>query len=188
MWSGPSSRESTVGVPIAGQPIERPSFEAVYRDHARYVFRVLRRFGVAACDVEDVCQEVFVVVHRKLPEFAQRSSVRTWLYGIALRTASDYRRRAYVVRETMVEVDVTVDPTQPDAVARREARALLDAIIDRLDDDQRAVFVLFELEELTMAEVAEIVDCPLKTAYSRLYAARAAVESAMTRMRAGGAS
>lgn len=166
--------------------VEPPVFADVYRDHARFVFRVLRRLGVAAKDVEDVCQDVFVVVHRKLPEFAHRSSVRTWLYGIALRCASDYRRRAHVVREApnaIETVELTIDADQPDAIAQRQARAVLDRIIDGLDDDKRAVFVLYELEELTMAEVAEVVGCPLQTAYSRLSAARAAVEAAMARLR-----
>jgi RNA polymerase sigma-70 factor (ECF subfamily) len=164
---------------------EPPAFADVYREHVRFVFRVLPRLGVAARDVEDVCQDVFVVVYRKLPEFAQRSTLRTWLYGIALRCASDYRRRAHVMREAPDEhagTTLTVAPDQPDSIAQRQARALLDRILAGLDDDKRAVFVLFELEELSMAEVAEIVGCPLQTAYSRLYAARAVIEAAMARL------
>jgi len=159
-------------------------FAAVYSDYARYVFRVLRRLGVADKDVEDVCQDVFVVVHRKLPEFAHRSTIRTWLYGIALRCASDYRRRAHVVREVsgvLDRVEQTVGADQPQAVAQRQARAVLDRVIEELDDDKRAVFVLFELEELAMTEVAEIVGCPLQTAYARLYAARSGVQAAIVR-------
>ena len=119
---------------------------------------------------------------------AHRSTIRTWLYGIALRCASDYRRRAHVVREVSGALEAyepTVGADQPQVVAHRQARALLDRIIDELDDDKRAVFVLFELEELTMAEVAEVVGCPLQTAYSRLYAARSAVEAAMVRTTGG---
>src|SRR5262245_49705869 len=65
----------------------------IFDEHARYVWRTLRHLGVADADLEDVCQEVFVTVHRKLPEFEGRSKLRTWLYGICLRVASDYRRR-----------------------------------------------------------------------------------------------
>ena len=165
---------------------EVPSFRAVYDQYAPFVWRVLRRLGVRPADLEDVCQEVFVVVHRKLPEFAQRSSLRTWLYGIAVRCASDQRRRAHVQRETPTDrvADSAVEAPQPGTVAARQARALLDTIIDGLDDDKRAVFVLFELEELPMAEVAEVVGCPPQTAYSRLHAARAAVTAAVQRLRA----
>jgi len=160
-----------------------PSFPEVYRDYAAFAWRVLRRLGVREADVEDVCQEVFLVVHRKLPAFAQRSSLRTWLYAIAIRCASDYRRRAHVKREepTSNLGDATIDPPQPASLAQRQARAVLDEILDTFDEPKRAVFVLYELEELTMAEVAEAVGCPLQTAYSRLHAARAELEAAVKR-------
>ncbi len=76
------------------------------------------------------------------------------------------------------------DSNQEDDAALREARATLDRILDGLDDDKRAVFVLFEIEELPMTEVAMAVGCPLQTAYSRLHAARREVEAAMHRLRA----
>jgi RNA polymerase sigma-70 factor (ECF subfamily) len=163
-----------------------PLFRAVYDQYASFVWRVLRRLGVRPADVEDVCQEVFVVVHRKLPGFGQRSSLRTWLYGITVRCASDHRRRAHLRHETLADTAAgqTVDAPQPGRVAAKQARALLDAIVDGLDDDKRAVFVLYELEELQMAEVAEAVGCPLQTAYSRLHAARAEVTAAVERLRA----
>lgn len=163
-----------------------PSFAEVYRDNAAFIWRVLRRFGVREADVEDVCQDVFLVVHRKLGDFAQRSSVRTWLYSIALRCASDHRKRAHVKREapTSHTIDAPIDAPQPRQVADRQARAVLDEILDALDEPKRAVFVLYELEELTMAEVAEAVGCPLQTAYSRLHAAREAFEAAVNRRQA----
>src|SRR5438046_2150858 len=98
------------------------SFQDVYARHAEFVWRVLRRLGVRPTDVEDVCQEVFLIVHRKLPEFEHRSSVSTWLYSIALRCASDHRRRAYVAREVSNEVgEPAVDAGQPDSIANRQA-------------------------------------------------------------------
>ena len=160
-----------------------PSFAEVYRDYAAFAWRVLRRLGVRDADLEDVCQEVFLVVHKKLPEFAHRSSVRTWLYSIAIRCASEHRRRAHVRREQPVSAprDSSIDAPQPGALADRQARALLDDILDTFDEPKRAVFVLFELEELAMADVAEAVGCPLQTAYSRLHAARAEFEAAVKR-------
>lgn len=146
----------------------------VFDEHAAYVFRVLRYLGVRDADVQDVCQEVFITVHRKIDSFEGRSSVRTWLYRISQRAASDYRRRAYVRRE--VVTDLVMDhpgrPEHPDTTRRLEARSTLTFALDRLDESKRDVFVLYEVEGLTMREVCEILDCPLQTAYSRLHAAR----------------
>jgi RNA polymerase sigma-70 factor (ECF subfamily) len=157
------------------------TFAQVYEQHAAFVWRSLRRLGVREADLEDVTQEVFVVVHRKLPEFDGRSTVKTWLFGICLRTSSDYRRRAHVQREDIVETvpDTAQEPAAPELVARRQARAMLDRVLDGLDEDKRATFVLFELEQVPMAEVASMTDVPLQTAYARLYAARRAVEAAL---------
>lgn len=157
-----------------------PAFADVFREHAPFVWRVLRRLGVREAEVEDVCQEVFVVVHRKLPEFEGRSALRTWIYGICVRTASDYRRRAHVRREHPTDRPPERAGSAPQMreIERRQAKAMLDEALDRLDADKRAVFVLFEIEQLEMSEIAEAVGCPLKTAYSRLYAARKHVQEA----------
>jgi RNA polymerase sigma-70 factor (ECF subfamily) len=147
----------------------------LFDDHAGYVWRALRHLGAAEADVEDLCQEVFLVVHRKLESFEGRSGVRTWLYGICLRVASDYRRRAHV-RHERPHADPAEHLSAPpgfEPAARTEARSTLQKLLAELDDDKRDVLVLYELEGLTMKEVAEVVGCPLQTAYSRLHAARA---------------
>lgn len=169
----------------AAQPI--PRFAEIFREHAPYVWRVMRRLGVREADAEDLCQEVFVVVHRRLPEFEGRSSLRTWIYGIAIRVASDHRRRAHVRRERPTEElpEERRSAPQMKELEREQARALLDAALSELDDDKRAVFVLYEIEGLEMKEVAEAVGCPLQTAYSRLHAARKRVTEAVER-RVGG--
>ena len=161
---------------VSVTPAELPSLRQLFDEHARYIWRSLRHLGVADADIEDVCQEVFLVAHRKLPEFAGRSSLRTWLYGICLRQASDYRRRAYVRRERPT-AELPVDSTRPAASSddpgnNAESRTLLLALLSQLDDEKREVVVLYELEGFSMREVAEIVGCPLQTAYSRLYAGR----------------
>ena len=157
------------------------SFAEVFGEHAPYVWRVLRRLGVAEADIEDVCQEVFVVVLRKLDDFEGRSKLRTWIYGICIRTASDYRRRAHRRREVVTDElpDRGVAPEQADQLQQREARALLDAALEQLDENRRAVFVLYEIEDLPMADVAEALGSPLQTAYSRLHAARRQVQAAL---------
>lgn len=180
--SGAASGTSGAG---AARPASSgvPPLAQIFREYAPFVWRGLRRLGVPECDVEDVCQEVFVVVHRKLGDFEGRSSLRTWIYGICARTASDYRRSGRVRREVVTDAppDAPQEGGQHDAVAMRQARATLDRILDELDDDKRSVFVLFEIEELTMAEVAEALGCPLQTAYSRLHAARKVVEAGVAR-------
>lgn len=153
-----------------------PSMRQLFEEHARYVWRALRHLGVGEAEIPDVCQEVFITVHRKLPEFEARSSVRTWLYGICLRTASDHRRRAYVRNERSEADPRASTPDFPQGQwpdARAEHRATLRALLDLLDQDKREVLVLYEVEGFSMKEVAEIVGCPLQTAYSRLHAARA---------------
>lgn len=160
------------------------TFRDVYRENATFVWRVLRRLGVPASDAEDVTQEVFVVVHKKLEAFAGRSSLRTWLYGIAYRSASEYRRRAHVRSEVPTESPDagSEEASQVESLERKRAREQLDEILLQLDDDKRAVFVFYEIEELGMNEVADIVGCPLQTAYSRLRAAREHVEAAARRI------
>jgi RNA polymerase sigma-70 factor, ECF subfamily len=160
-----------------------PSLRTVFDEHARYVIRTLRHLGVKEADVEDVAQEVFVTVHRKLPEFEGRSKLRTWLYAICLRVASDHRRRAYVVRERATS-SPPVDAGErsgggPDTSL--ESRTFVQRLLETLDEDKRAVLVLYELEGLTMREVAEVVGCPLQTAYSRLHAARELLREAWQR-------
>jgi RNA polymerase sigma-70 factor (ECF subfamily) len=168
-----------------------PSFQDVFTACAPLVLRALRRLVGREEDVEDLAQEVFLVVHRQLPGFEGRSKVSTWVYGICVRVASDHRKRAHVRLElpTGETPDAGRPADQGDALSRVEARAALDRILATLDDDKRAVFVLFELEELPMAEVAAAVGVPLQTAYARLYAARRKVEEAVARAaaEAGGA-
>ncbi len=152
-------------------------FRAVFNEHAPRVWRALRYLGVAESDVADVSQEVFVVVHRKLPEFRGDAALSTWLYGICLRVAADHRRRAYVRREQAVAEppDRAITPPQDGAMASRDARRQLLFALAQLDEAKRRVFVLYEIEELSMKEIAAILKCPVQTAYSRLHAARTTV-------------
>lgn len=160
------------------------AFADVYAEHAAFVWRSMRRLGVRPGDVEDTCQEVFLVVHAKLGEF-RGGSIRAWLFAIAARVASDYRKRAFVRREMTGEEppEVAAPEGQTAAIERAEAVGLLEAILAGLDADKRAVFMLFELEQMPMQEVAAAVGCPLQTAYTRLHAAREQVKSAVERFK-----
>jgi RNA polymerase sigma-70 factor (ECF subfamily) len=163
---------------------------SVFRDYAPFAWRFLRRLGVPAADVDDACQEVFVTVHRKLPEFQGRSSMRTWVFGICVRVAAAHRRRLRRRREVAATEapEPAIDAGQEHEAHVREAIARLDRILEKVDDQKRAVFVLYEIEELSMPEVAQAVGCPLQTAYSRLHAARAEVETLCRRFEGTGRS
>ena len=156
-------------------------FEETYRAHFAFVWRSLRRLGIAEDDAADAAQDVFIIVHRKLPEFAGRSKLTTWLYGICFRVASE-RRRA-VPRPLIGEQEAAAfigRQADPGALAeQRQGLALLERVLDRLPDEQRAVFCLFELEGMTGEEIAEALEIPLGTAYSRLRLARAAFAAAV---------
>ncbi|HLV22251.1 MAG TPA: sigma-70 family RNA polymerase sigma factor [Polyangiaceae bacterium] len=183
---------------VADPPAEGPvqpaplaaslDIQQIFKDYAPFIWRTLRHMGVRDSDVPDVCQEVFLAVHRKLEGFEGRSSLRTWLYGICMRVASDHRRRAYMRRELPVSEPPArrEEATQHDDYQRGQARQLLLRILDELDDDKRAVFVLYEIEEMPMKDVAEALGCPLQTAYSRLHAARKQVLEAGKRLSAEG--
>lgn len=162
---------------------ETPSFDESFRAHAPFVWRVLRRLGIRDADVDDVFQEVFLVVHRRFASFHGGSPMRTWIYGICVRVASEHRRRPYVRRETPSGdrlPEPRVEPSQDEHVDRRRALDRFDTALEQLDDDKRAVFVLFEIEGMTMHEVAAAVGCPLQTAYARLYAARKVIIAAFS--------
>ena len=157
------------------EPLRKLSFSEVFHDHGPYLWRVLLSLGVAESDVEDLCQEVMLVVHRKLDEF-DGGSVRSWLYGIGLRIAANHRRSARARYEVVTDrvPDRIGAANQPQQV---EAARLL-AVLDQLDDDKRIAFVLHEVEQLTLREVAEATEVPMQTAYSRLQAARTFVRQA----------
>ncbi|MEZ4295006.1 MAG: sigma-70 family RNA polymerase sigma factor [Polyangiaceae bacterium] len=177
--------------PVARAVEERPAldFGEVFREHGEFVLRTVRRMGVPAAEVEDIAQNVFLVVHRHLGSYEGRGSVKAWLFGIVRRAVADQRRQRRRRPEVpvMEPPDEGVEPTTEAELDRARERVLLDRALDSLDEAKREVFVLFELEQMSMAEVAAAVGCPLQTAYSRLYAARERVkESVLAAARARG--
>lgn len=168
-----------------------PSFEATYAEHFAFVWRVARRLGVAAASIDDVVQEVFLVVHRRLPEFEGRSSLRSWLFAIALGIVRNHRRAARRRGDTaaggeVVAAEAEASPEMgPDGrLEQAQAVRTLHAILDELDDDRREVFVLAELEQLTAPEIADALGLNVNTVYTRLRAARRDFDQAVARRRA----
>jgi RNA polymerase sigma-70 factor (ECF subfamily) len=173
-------------------------FRQVYDEHVAFVWRSLRRLGVPESAVKDVVQDVFLIVHRRLPEFSPRAKVSTWLFRICLHAARDHRRRAHVRREVLDDEDVgnRADDAllAQEALERRDDLSLFERAVARLDMNQRAVFILFELEEMTGEQIAESLEIPIGTVHSRLRLAReafrraVALEQARLRPRAGSIS
>ncbi len=163
------------------------SFRTFYEAHVGFVWRALRRLGIAEADAADAAQEVFLVAHRRLAEFEGRSAPTTWLFGIALRVVSDRRRRADVRRQVLDDGSVervADEVTDGDRTEERlDASQLLERALDRLPLEQRAVVVLFELEGMTSAEIGEAVGCPLGTVHSRLRLGREAFQRAVEALR-----
>lgn len=166
------------------------AFDDVYREHVAFVWRTLRHLGVAEADAEDGVQDVFVVVHAKLATFEHRARLSTWIYGICLRVAHARRRRAHVRREVATDPSLLLVDTPAEtegareAIERREAEAMLDAILDTMSLEQRAVFTLFELDGKSCEEIAELTSAPLGTVYSRLRLAREAFRRATAKIEA----
>lgn len=173
---------------VSAPPREVPSLEAIYDQCFDFVWRSARRMGVAEAAVDDVVQEVFLVAHRRLDDFEGRSSVKTWLFGILLRVVSDHRRRHRRKGglAPLPEALAADDRSCPAEQAQRMDRVrLLHALLEELDDEKRAVFVLAELEQLTAPEIAEALGgIKLNTVYSRLRVARKQFDEALARHRA----
>jgi RNA polymerase sigma-70 factor, ECF subfamily len=164
------------------------SFTEVYEEHFRFVWRSMRRLGVPESDVADAVQDVFLVVHRRLGEFEGRSKVSTWLYGICYRVARDRRRLAHVRRRADDDGDMDERPDEradvAEAAERRQGLELLETILDEMPIEQRAVFTLFELDAMGGDAIAEALEIPLGTVYSRLRIAREQFRRSLSRMQA----
>ena len=150
-------------------------FRQVYRDEAPYVFRVVRRLGVREAELEDLAHDVFVAAYRGWEKLDAARPVRPWLFGIAYRVMLDHHRKA----ATHAEVPTAAVPERADErrspadeAARSQGLTLAAKIIAGLELERRAVFVMHELEELPMPQIADALDVPLNTAYSRLRLAR----------------
>ncbi|MBN2192923.1 MAG: sigma-70 family RNA polymerase sigma factor [Polyangiaceae bacterium] len=182
----PVSASLALGHPSSGTAAERtaslPTYDQIYEEHFQVVWRALRRLRVPESSLEDATQDVFVVVHRQLPGFLGNSSLRTWILGIAVRVASDWRRRRRRRPTEELPPEVPAGSEGPlEQAARSEAVTVLYELLDKLPERQRTVFVLAELEELSTAQIAELLQERVHTVKSRLQAARRSFEAALSR-------
>jgi len=169
-WSSASRDQGQA--PVVPAPL--PAFEQIYDDNSVFIWRSLRGLGVPEAHVDDAVQEVFMVVHRRLADYEPRAHIRSWLFGIALRVAKDHKRRDR--RKPTVpladEPAIVANDSPFEQVARNQALAFVERFLDTLNDEQRALFVLTELEQMRVPEVAELLGENLNTVYSRQRAIR----------------
>jgi RNA polymerase sigma-70 factor (ECF subfamily) len=147
----------------------------------------LQRLGVHPSDVEDVAQDVFLIVHRRLATYDRRARITTWLFGICMRVAANYRRRRRWSWEVLSGGGEDRRPASgalaDDLLVRREERRIAEQALARLDVSKRATFVMFEIESLSCQEIAELMNVPIGTVYSRLHGARRQLEKFIARQK-----
>ena len=174
--------------PATPRPDPVPSddglLRALYHSELSYVWNVFLRLGVPARDVEDLVHDLFLTLGAQLPSYDRARPVRPWLFGIAFRIASNYRRSHQVSHEILREVPEVADDAPPleDQLDAQRLRALLVEALDTLDLDRRAVFVMHEFEAFSVPQIADALGVPLNTAYSRLRLARVQVITAARRL------
>jgi RNA polymerase sigma-70 factor (ECF subfamily) len=144
----------------------------VFEAHGPFVCRSLRYLGVPEADLDDLVQEVFLVVSKRLNDYEEKGRARAWLYSICTRVAHAQRRKDQRRREHEPIPEQIVPARQQDQLEDREALELGRKLLEQLPEPQREVFVLYEVEDMPMSEIARALDCPLQTVYSRLYKAR----------------
>ncbi|AGP41855.1 RNA polymerase sigma factor [Sorangium cellulosum] len=165
----------------------RPSFDEVYRSSHAYVLRVLWRLGVASRDLEDVAHEVFLVVHRRLPDYQPGGSMNAWLSAIASWIALRHRQLARNARELLSEDDQAVDVADPgldveQLHAQAETGRLVRQLIQHIEERRRPIFILHDLDGVSMRDIAQAFHISQNTAWDRLRRARDEFEAAARRL------
>ena len=164
------------------------TFDSMYQNYAPFVWRNACRLGIPSSAQEDVMQEVFLVVHRRLPEFEERTSARAWLSAILIRVVRAYRRMQRLkdvpAAHALVDPDAVSDPTTLNphqSLEHNEAVRELHAVLSRMNEQRREVLILSELEELTAPEIAHALEINVNTVYFRLRTARKEFEQVVLR-------
>jgi RNA polymerase sigma-70 factor (ECF subfamily) len=174
------------GARASDEPAPRiqPRFREFIEEQRSFVCRNLRSLGVGEADLDDTLQEVFLVVSQRRREYENRRRARAWLYSVCARVAHAQRHLLGYARATDSElgVEAAIAPTQLAYVEDRESLDLVHELLGQIPPQEREVFLLYELEDLPMSKIAETLNCPLQTAYSRLYKARARILTKVERL------
>ncbi len=175
-----------MGLDPAHEQEDRLRLRALLNEHFQLVWRTLRRLGVATPDLDDASQQVFLVVSRKLSAI-ELGKEKPFIFQTALRVASDARRtvrRRHEVLDPTLLQGVDTSPGPEAITLRKQARALLDAVLDDMPIELRAVFVFFEIEEMSSIEIGELLGIPTGTVASRLRRAREAFQARVQELEA----
>jgi len=171
---------------VYGSPtVNLPSFVDVYRTYFNFVWSITRCLGVDRAEQDDIVQEIFVIIYRRLETIQQPESLRSWIYGIIRRTACRYHRakRTRLVNTGTMNMEPEVlqpELCTPQAIAEQSEQVrLIWSFLEKIDAPKREVFVLTEVEEMTAPEIAAAIGVPLNTVYSRLRAARQELDEAL---------
>lgn len=175
----PRSRMEAVSA-MSAEPFD---LEAIFKEHHDCVWRTLRAMGLSPSQVDDAVQEIFLVAHRRRADYDGRASVRAWLLGIARKVAPRILGRAARGRSLSVE-ELRAPGDADERLERTRAARRVARFLSTLDEDQRRVFVLAEIEGFTAVEIAQIVGASVNTVYSRLRLARARFSRMSARVRA----
>jgi RNA polymerase sigma-70 factor (ECF subfamily) len=185
---GRAADEDDVPRPCAADSTaEPPKIQDLYRAHFAFVWRSLRRLGVAPPALDDAVQDVFLVVHRRLSDFQRGAAPKPWLFGIALRVAQQHRRSQWRQHHSLGFAEQVHGTGQPDpyqAATLAESASTVQRFLAALDQDKRNVFILADLEQMSGQEIADALNVNLNTVYARLRAARKQLISTVQRERA----
>ncbi len=187
--SGPGQTHGVVVRVASAVALEPPlAMRDVYSAYAAYVWNTLRRLGAPASDLDDLTHDVFVQVQRHLDDYDSTRPMKPWLFGFAFRVISQHRRRGRRHKEGPGETGNAVDPAPlaDERLAIEDDQRLVLAALGAIESERRAVFVLYELDGVTIDEIARTMSIPVNTTYSRLRVARAEFRAAVTRLRRGG--
>lgn len=169
-------------------PVSPPDFDTLFKTESAFVWHTLRRLGVPSRDLEDITHDVFIAVFRRLPDYDPARPLRPWLFGIAYRTMLRYKDLA---RHREVGGDVLdredQQPRADEKIAQAQAQQKLASALATLQLEQRAIFIMHDIEEYSMPEIAETLGVLLNTAYSRLRLARAQLRSVLAPRESEGA-
>ena len=165
----------------------------IYDEHFDFVWRNARRLGVPESSADDVAQDVFLIVQRRLDSYDGRAPLQAWIFGILIRVVHDYRRsfRRKGARNVPLERAAVRDlreesgPSPVEEAERAEITRLVDKLLGQLDEDKRTLLILSELEEWTLREIAEFYGSNTSTIHSRLRAAKRAFQEAYLKAQAG---
>jgi RNA polymerase sigma-70 factor, ECF subfamily len=154
------------------------AWRTLYDRHFPDIERLVSSLGITDSEADDICQEIFVIIYRKLARFRGEARLSTWIYRVATREAIRFARRRRLLRGLTELFARDSRDTKPADWSENEAgrRHYLRQLLDRLSPERRLALVLYEIEGLPVNEIARISDCAENTVWTRLHRARTELE------------